>query len=443
MRLGAASKFLAMLCMCWMHAQVYAQFVPRPYSAGETRGTIVDEATGQPVEGAVVVARWDWLDFHQTLESHGYYFNGDAVHVGEDQSDRAGRFLIPGWGPAVRSGGKVDDSAPNLIVFKSGYEPLERRVPAEGAIRLKKSARAPKDHAEAILRVQGGRREELYGSSGHGLAWLHDNQNWKSMPRMILALHREKLLLGEDGAKILGAHMLYGRAGKGVVVDAQTQQTIRGGIVSIAWAMRRGDGSAGTLRVVQTKRAASAGSDSQFYVSPWRLPGPDVPGWEIATDAAPLVRLYAPGYRHSAEVRWEEKGGIVSLEKLPQDRNSLLAELREWRRDADRALASGDREAALALQWPLLGLLIDQCRGITPDLREGLCYPEGSEVARYVQKTMSAGYMIDHEDGARMMRIVVVGAGTAHVATQAAGASPRGAADQKPNVRGFSIEPVQ
>lgn len=439
---GSASKFFAMLCVAWMSAPLPAQVMP--HFSRPTRGVVLDDATGAPVEGAVVVARWDWLAFHQTFESHSYSFNGDALHIGEALTDRQGRFDIPGWGPAVRPEGKLDEKAPNLLVFKSGYEPLQRRGPGSDPLRLKKSGGAPKAYAESILRFQGGAAglDPTMRSGPPGLAWLYPGDNWKRMPRMIDALHREKLRLGEDGAAILGAQRLAGRSGAGAVVDAQTKQPIRGATVSIAWTLRRGDAKPGTMRVTQSKRASSAGSDSQFYVSPWRLPGPEVPGWEIATDTAPLIRVYAPGYRRSPEIAWDEKGGLVALEKLPPERDAFLAEMRAAKRDADASLALADRATALKLQRALLAMLADQCRALTPDLRQGVCYEESSDVAAFLRTAAPPGQFIEDEDGTRFMRVVAVGGGASAIQAQSvrAGAAP---AYRKPSVSGFSIEPAR
>ena len=53
-----------------------------------------------------------------------------------------------------------------------------------------------------------------------------------------------------------------------------------------------------TMRLVQTKRIGTNESDAKFYVSPWRIPGPDTtPGWEADKDApvTKTVGLAMPG----------------------------------------------------------------------------------------------------------------------------------------------------
>ncbi|MGZ5597507.1 MAG: hypothetical protein ACXWG3_12755, partial [Usitatibacter sp.] len=44
-------------------AQAGAQALGGPYLSAEIRGQVVDADTTQPVEGAVAVARWEWLDY--------------------------------------------------------------------------------------------------------------------------------------------------------------------------------------------------------------------------------------------------------------------------------------------------------------------------------------------------------------------------------------------
>jgi hypothetical protein len=109
--------------------------------------------------------------------------------------------------------------------------------------------------------------------------------------------------------------------------------------VSIAWTMRRVDGAPGTKRLVYARSLAIDDSPSKFTVSPWSVPGPDsTPGWEAVKDAPPVVRVYAPGYRPSAAVRWTESGATVRLDKLPAARDAVVDNARALRRDIDAEL---------------------------------------------------------------------------------------------------------
>ncbi len=440
MRMGAAASFLAGLCLLCVHSTLLAQLLPRVHSSPETRGQVVEADGGRPVEGAIVVARWDWLNYRAALENSGFYAFGDAVHVGETLTDRGGRFAIPSWGPKSRVGGKMDEEAPNLIVFKSGYEPLQRVLAGDATLRLKKFTGTQKEYAQAIARLQGSAAIPGYGASKGGLGWQYPGDHAKAMPRMVLALHREKVRLGEDGGPIRGANLIHGRAGEGEVVDA-SRQPVAPAMVWIAWTMRRSDGSPGTRRLVQAKRSGTQTGVNRFYVSPWRLPAPELPGWEIDLDATPLVRIYARGYRRSAEMPWDGKGAVVALQKLPAGREAVLGEMRAMRTDIDAELARNSSDADLAAQRLLLEQLGYECREITPDLRAGICYPPDSQVARYLDRTRgNPSFMVETAEGGTTIHVVA--AGGSHLQAQSA-AVPAGSPPQRARVNGFTIEPAR
>lgn len=85
-------------------------------SADATDSQVLDAETGQPIEGAVVVAYW---------EMHRGSIAGDSLPCGaasveEAVTDKDGKFHIPGWGP-VHSSCDMRSFDPFLYVFKSGY----------------------------------------------------------------------------------------------------------------------------------------------------------------------------------------------------------------------------------------------------------------------------------------------------------------------------------
>lgn len=93
-----------------------AMETPLFYSAKDTRARVVDELTGDPVEGAVVVARWALA-----------VISGEepSLHIAEAVTDKKGEFLIPGWGPKPRRPWtQLRDKSPQLLIFKHGYVPL-------------------------------------------------------------------------------------------------------------------------------------------------------------------------------------------------------------------------------------------------------------------------------------------------------------------------------
>jgi hypothetical protein len=89
-----------------------------PLSAESIDAQVVDVDTGQPVEGANVVAYW---------QLNGGSLAGDSLPCGaanleETVTDKDGKFHIPGWGPSLPGcGGVMTDGDPMIYVFESGY----------------------------------------------------------------------------------------------------------------------------------------------------------------------------------------------------------------------------------------------------------------------------------------------------------------------------------
>jgi hypothetical protein len=70
-------------------------------------GTVVDAKTGEPVEGAIILAQW--------TQSHGIGLTYHTVYkVLETETDKAGRFSIPGVYSFF-----VD--SPILVIYKKSY----------------------------------------------------------------------------------------------------------------------------------------------------------------------------------------------------------------------------------------------------------------------------------------------------------------------------------
>jgi len=94
-------------------------FPPSAYSAKAIRATAVDGATGQPLEGVVVVARW---------VLRRMWGDGPRIHIAETVTNPQGEFMIPGWGPKPRPVlMELHDKSPQLLLFKHGYVPMELR----------------------------------------------------------------------------------------------------------------------------------------------------------------------------------------------------------------------------------------------------------------------------------------------------------------------------
>jgi hypothetical protein len=414
-----------------------AQMAPRPFLSKDVRMQVVDAETGRPVQGAIVVGRWSWLAWYPGgLHSSARSVDeGEALHIAEDVTDADGRFTLEGFGPTVRSKGSLEEKAPSLTVYARDYEPFQKNVGEDRQqVRLKRHAGSGADLAAKIAAIQG--------DGSRGLHWLSGVPAWKSMPRMVQALHREKIRLGGEGAQVRGAHRLAGLTGAGSVVDAATGRGVQAadklpgepyarGAVWTAWTMRRVDGGPGTLRLTYSRTLEPGESASPMVASPWIVPGPDsaVPGWEAVKDVPPQVRVYAWGYRRSPEMRWTDAGSTVKLERIQAQRERVLENVRALRRDIDAELA-GDRAQAIQNHRPLLALLAAECRALTPDLRAGACFPEGSDVAVELARRDVYGGRFDGipEDGPSYSGVIGSSRAVARIEAPRVEVAPGGAA---------------
>ena len=166
---------------------------PLTYSAKEIRGQIVDAETNEPIENAVIVAQW--ILFEIGVGHH------KRLHIEETVTDKNGSYTISAWGPKIHPPlTKLDREDPMLAIFKSGYAPLRlynstdrsdslRASEWDGrVIKLKKFQGNLEDYADRIRRtISDGLPEE--------------GKEWKSFPRMILALDAENRHLKSLGLK--------------------------------------------------------------------------------------------------------------------------------------------------------------------------------------------------------------------------------------------------
>lgn len=182
------------------------------YSADPIEAWVVDAETKQPVEGAIVVANWA-LETTSHIIPHQTNAAG-SVMVLETVTDKDGRFYFPAWGPKWHLGsGELTDSDPELILFKSGYQ--YQRLSNSQYLRPRKysdegkpSGTESKPSGSTRISFWSGERIELQrfrgteeeyanhlSSLGTFLRFLYDGENceWKQAPRMLAAIHKEKL----------------------------------------------------------------------------------------------------------------------------------------------------------------------------------------------------------------------------------------------------------
>jgi hypothetical protein len=109
--LGCTGVLVLLLAafVAWAHLSMG----PLRYSAFPITATVIDEATGKPVEGAVVAARW------VVKETLGY---PRTLHAAETRTGPDGVFHFAGWGPEWRPAfSAFQDEDPNLLIYKPGY----------------------------------------------------------------------------------------------------------------------------------------------------------------------------------------------------------------------------------------------------------------------------------------------------------------------------------
>jgi hypothetical protein len=159
---------------------------PLTYSAKEIHGQIVDAETGQPIEGAVVVAQW-------VLSHIGSGHYGKRLYIHETVTDKNGNYVIPAWGPKPRPPlTELVYRDPQILIFKSGYEPegLENSNLQTDGVRASEW-----DGRVIQLKKSGGQIEKqarYLGSFFTSLGYGTSNVDWRNYPRMLLAVYAEK-----------------------------------------------------------------------------------------------------------------------------------------------------------------------------------------------------------------------------------------------------------
>lgn len=103
--------------------------LPAAYSGAKIAGRIVDKETGEPIEGAVVVASWQVYRIEQTrLKLSTVPKTNKLFYIAEALTDAQGRYVIPAWEPIERTGEwRISPYFdPVLAIFKPGYDPEYR-----------------------------------------------------------------------------------------------------------------------------------------------------------------------------------------------------------------------------------------------------------------------------------------------------------------------------
>jgi hypothetical protein len=166
------------------------------FTAEAINGKVVDEETGAPLAGVIIVAKW-------TVEESFVGRNNDLLNVLETISDKDGNYGFPAWGPKLLPIFPLSPLAifgsgndPMVVYFKSGYWPAQEKNEVTYAERLEgvDSRKTPLGSFQANgktikLKKWDGKDEERYYERVSAMVnELHGG--WKKYPRMTLAIDR-------------------------------------------------------------------------------------------------------------------------------------------------------------------------------------------------------------------------------------------------------------
>ncbi|MBI3301590.1 MAG: hypothetical protein HYZ72_05880 [Deltaproteobacteria bacterium] len=171
---------------------------PSTYSAEAIEAWVVDEETGQPLEGVIVIANWKlWGGIHPDVIG--------SLVVMETVTDANGRFFFPAWGPEPRPAGSylhTDD--PLLLLFKRDYAYLAAGNPPTEGVNKNALRRFEGNGKTLKMKKFAGGLEEYakhlrFLDTDLDFILRHGECLWKQFPRMLVALHLEKMRLKEKG----------------------------------------------------------------------------------------------------------------------------------------------------------------------------------------------------------------------------------------------------
>ena len=169
------------------------------YTAEPFSAQVVDDETGQPIEGANVVANWELVSGGLDGQRHM-----GQLEVKETVTDANGRFSFEGFTRANPSFGELRDADPRVLVFKGGYEAHTYY----GAIRDPRDY--PATHRQAavdgkVLRLAKVKPMQM-GPKGYERPVFHflltgdvrdivADCQWQKIPRLLTAMEAERTRL--------------------------------------------------------------------------------------------------------------------------------------------------------------------------------------------------------------------------------------------------------
>lgn len=174
------------------------------YSYNSVEVYVVDVDTKQPLEDVIVVAHW-------TLDEGTLGGNVEigTLQVMETVSDKNGRVYFPEWGPKTVWRGRLDARGAQLHFFKPGYEITgggntdflwQSKHPRTSqwnglTVELKKFDGSQEKYAKQLTQLN---------TSLGGIIAYAENCEWKHIPKMVIAMQKEKEILEEKGIDTSG-----------------------------------------------------------------------------------------------------------------------------------------------------------------------------------------------------------------------------------------------
>lgn len=193
-------------------------------SADPIDSRVMDAETGEPIEGAIVLARWAL--YEGSLTGHASACGVAAIE--ETITDKDGKFHIPGWGPISAICGEMRNGNPMVYVFKPGYgfgmfpneQPGISLVDNVNVTHTDWNYEHPmmlKKFSDMNLKVMGintysNNFNILNGSLEEFTTQTPDSCNWKKMPLMLRALELERLQISQAKGHPFGgvtAELIY------------------------------------------------------------------------------------------------------------------------------------------------------------------------------------------------------------------------------------------
>lgn len=185
-----------------------AHALPVPFRAEPIEFTLVDQDTGQPIEGATATAFWQ---YRAGWEGGG---NGPIVNILETVSGTDGKIRFPGWGPVIIDAwSRLRETT--VFIFKSGYTPMgvsnaptltsAENYKQQGFlynglnVRMRQFPGSRKDYAMRVVMFSGNleSRTRILGYPGDRNMCV-----WKHFPLMLKAFMAEEKRFQDDGYKV-------------------------------------------------------------------------------------------------------------------------------------------------------------------------------------------------------------------------------------------------